>query len=163
MHPAAIWLYSVAVKHNRPGEGRSMDNSKRKLAKLLGVSATGVLAWKQPVVDSVSLPAHAATTCGGDEPCCLPSGCYQFEPDLYVSWPGGAGPHQFVPGGHQLSDCSDTIPPQASWFALVIASSESAAQMAFNDFFGNSSCGVQPVPTQPAELGAGCTVYACLD
>ena len=41
-----------------------MDKSKRNLAKALGVAGAGVVAWKKPVVDTVSIPAHAQTTCG---------------------------------------------------------------------------------------------------
>ena len=39
-----------------------MDNSKRNLTKALGIAGVGAAVWKKPVVDSVSLPAHAAMT-----------------------------------------------------------------------------------------------------
>ena len=48
-----------------------MDKSKRNLAKLLGVTGVGASAWGKPVVESVTLPAHAqATIC---------SGCFLFD------------------------------------------------------------------------------------
>ena len=39
-----------------------MDQSKRNLAKTLGVAGVGAALWKKPVVDSISLPAHATTS-----------------------------------------------------------------------------------------------------
>ena len=41
-----------------------MSISKRNLAKALGVTSAGVVAWKKPVVDAVNLPAHASSSCG---------------------------------------------------------------------------------------------------
>ena len=45
-----------------------MDKSKRDLTKVLGVASASVAIWEKPIVDAVSLPAHAQTSCGG--------GCY---------------------------------------------------------------------------------------
>ena len=40
-----------------------MDKSKRNLAKILGATGISAVVWKKPVVNSVSLPSHAAATC----------------------------------------------------------------------------------------------------
>ena len=39
-----------------------MNNSRRNLARLLGVAGAGIVAWKKPVVTGVALPAHASTS-----------------------------------------------------------------------------------------------------
>ena len=36
---------------------------RRKLLKILGVSGATGAVWKKPVVDAISLPAHAQTSC----------------------------------------------------------------------------------------------------
>ena len=42
-----------------------MDKYKRNLAKALGITGMGAAVWKQPVVTSVVIPAHASTSnCG---------------------------------------------------------------------------------------------------
>lgn len=101
------------------------------------------------------LPAHAQTS--GD--CDLAAGCYSLEPGFFASWPGGKGPYLNVPGGHQVSDCSDQS--MGSWYALVIAGSAGEAQAAFNAALILND-GVQPTPRQPAELNEGCTIYHAL-
>ncbi len=40
-----------------------MNKAKRNLAKVLGAAGVGAVVWKKPMVDAVSLPAHAETSC----------------------------------------------------------------------------------------------------
>ena len=42
-----------------------MDKTKRNLTKALGVAGASSVVWKKPVIDTVTLPAHAATSGGG--------------------------------------------------------------------------------------------------
>jgi hypothetical protein len=58
--------------------GNSMDKSKRRIAKALGVTGAGAAVWKKPVVESVSLPAHASVSCA-----CAP--CVSFGADESIA------------------------------------------------------------------------------
>ena len=51
-----------------------MDKSKRNLTKALGVAGAGSVVWDKPVVNTVILPAHAATTDAATTGCdeCFP-------------------------------------------------------------------------------------------
>jgi len=158
---------------------KSNDN-RRKLLKSIVAGSGAVIAgkslpetWSKPVVNAVLLPAHAETTDSAslpgepvvepsqpiNKPCELVAGCYAVEPNFYMSWPGGVGPHLNVPGGHQNSDCSDTIPDYARWGSLVIATSPEAAQNEL-DAISFTYTRIFPTEIQPAELDAGCIMYA---
>lgn len=41
---------------------KSVEKSKRNLAKAAGIIGAGALVWKKPVVNAVTLPAHAEAT-----------------------------------------------------------------------------------------------------
>ena len=64
---------------------KKSNDSRRKLLKSIAAGSGAVVAgktlpeaWTKPVVDSVLLPAHAATT-DEEGPCCLTAGCYGGE------------------------------------------------------------------------------------
>ena len=78
-----------------------MDKSRRNLAKVLGVAGAGAAAWHKPVVDSVSLPAHATTTTCG----CQNSVTGRANSFTYVSTGNGVGiAYHYI--GH---DCIGTL------------------------------------------------------
>lgn len=55
----------VPTKITTLERGNPVDKTKRNLTKALGVAGASSVVWKKPVIDTVTLPAHAATSEGG--------------------------------------------------------------------------------------------------
>lgn len=106
--------------------------NRRGLLKGLAVGSV----WATPVVSSVVLPVHAATS-----QCSLPAGnyclTYEFGPALgssNIDWPGGTGPHtvSYDYNGLGNQDCTAaSTTPYTSDF--VIASSIEDATSALGE------------------------------
>ena len=119
-----------------------MDSTKRKLTKALGVSGVTALAWQKPVVDSVSLPVHAATSCGG----CL-VGLSDTGTSYYVE-PGATSGLVTAQYFSTVSDCSGEPKDELTF---ILASSQLEANelgsCEANEFAENAS--------------AGCSLWVC--
>ena len=61
---------------------KSVKKNRRKALKAIAVSAPAV--WAKPVVDSIVLPAHAATSCNG----CMNIGFVQWNSMQYGEFEG---------------------------------------------------------------------------
>ena len=128
-----------------------MNKSKRNLVKTLGVASVGLASWKKPVVDSISLPAHAQTT-----GCTLPAGCYEIESDgfSFITWDGGVGPHS-VPF-HELPGCNGLAFVTEERFVLA-PDLESALELL-------PECQEPPmIDVVLADLPSGCRLWSCED
>lgn len=102
-----------------------MDKTKRKLSKLLGVAASGAVVWQKPIVNSVNLPAHAATSCSVNADCLGPT---NIQPGpFWFSWPGGGGYGGFLTF-YSDSNCNTQIGSSH----VALASSEAEAQALFS-------------------------------
>ena len=93
LHPIAIT--KKAPFKPEPGPNPMSQSCRRKVLKGLTLSgAAGSSAmWFKPVVQSLSLPAHAKTTATEQEadPTCGDPGCYNISGDRSFIWPGGTG------------------------------------------------------------------------
>ena len=78
---------------------------RRDLLKGLAVST----AWATPVVSSVVLPVHAATSCAIGEGCLGPT---INDPVYYFDWPGGEGGQLDVV--FHFGSCDGDIPGEAA-------------------------------------------------
>jgi hypothetical protein len=122
--------------------------SRRKLLKGLAVTLPAV--WSRPVVESVVLPAHAATTEVG---CSALRNCYAFliggDP-ASIDWPGGTGPTTvalFMGRGCQGGGGQSRT-------VVVAANQQEAATLL--------SCGGAEELTELREASPGCSFFACL-
>lgn len=112
-----------------------MNKSKRNLAKIFGIVGASAAVWKKPVVDAVSLPAHAATSCS------VESGCYG--PTLgqtvyYFDWPGGGGGQRDL--DFHTDSCAGQIPGVAS---VALAPSLEEAELLLNQVDSCDQCAVE--------------------
>ena len=86
-----------------------MDKSKRNLAKVLGAAGGAAVAWKKPVVDAISLPAHAKST-DLEVPCADPGNCINcFNcPNGVMSFDWNQDDPDNVPPAYDSSNCTDS-------------------------------------------------------
>jgi hypothetical protein len=114
--------------------------TRRNVLKGLAVTLPG--AWTAPIVDSVILPAHAATTggagdagdAGGTDALSAPPNCYvglvTRDGQFSVMWPGGSGLMDPVPywRGPDCDGPSDGAGPMA----VAASASEAKALLGCN-------------------------------
>jgi len=106
--------------------------SRRRLLKAIA-AGSGVVAsaktlpdaWTRPMVQTVLIPAHAATTT-----CSIPAGCYNFE-NYSFNWPGGMGPST-IPYWNS-SGCPSAVPTGSIPAAAAATRQEASALMSCLD------------------------------
>ena len=113
---------------------------RRELLKVLGVAGATGAVWKKPVVDAVSLPAHAVTSCTGG---CYKSGDNQ-DSGSSIFWDEIAEEIRFH---SDVVDCSNEA--KATYDAIV-----SEAQP-------TDECGLWDTLDNVAVYDGACTVWFC--
>lgn len=123
-----------------------MDTEKRR--KLLGtIAVVPGIVWAKPSIQSVVLPAHAATT-----GCTVAATCENVDTDQSYQWtPSGDGVTGTITS-YGAQNCQGT---QITTFAGVVASSESEAAALLG------GCEL-PNRLDEAIVGEGCSVYICV-
>ncbi len=155
---------------------KKSTDSRRKLLKSIAAGSGAVVAgkslpesWSKPVIDSVMIPAHAATTddneSGGPEAtttsatCILPPNCYEIGVEQYMKWPGGTGPSAGDTPVYSDSLCTEQQ-STGTWSPHVVASDiDSAKELLI------STCPASDAEfysQDDAEIGLdGCSLYFC--
>jgi len=114
---------------------------RRKILQGLALSLPAI--WVKPVVQSITLPAHAAAT-----RCSVPAGCYVTGDDS-VMWTGDTGP--------QLSTFYGDIQcSQDSISNLTVVAAESSEAAA-----AYLPCNANELVEVPTGI-SGCNLYFCL-
>ena len=106
------------------------DDNRRKALKVLAVGAPAV--WAKPVVDSVALPAHGATSCGCEV---ISPGSLEYVQD--ATDPFGYGRVLFYGG---TNDCIEENATDTGSVEVVEASNPSEAEARYESAF--SPCDV---------------------
>lgn len=132
------------------------DTTERNRRILLqGLAISLPVAWSRPVVETVVLPAHAATSPEDSGPvdCSAEAGCYTAtEFDQAFLWPGGAGPASA--DNFEASDSCDGD-PRGSFFLVVASDIDEAAERCPDGRVP------EPFDTDPPPA-TGCGFFRCL-
>ena len=127
----------------------NVDKNRRALALALSGAST-LPAWKEPLVDSVLLPVHAATS---------GLGCVQLAEALYANF----GSEIFVAAGDSIysdSGCSELSQqiPQASENLIYTDQGPTAAQSVCDQTFSQNQCGQEDITNPNVWVCADCSI-----